>query len=63
MASDQIKEGMKQGCGRGIWVGLPPSAWNSVKGSRNVENDCHETGLGVRGLDGLKGHLLDHCQS
>ncbi len=54
---------MKQGCGRGIWVGLPPSAWNSVKGSRNVENDCHETGLGVRGLDGLKGHLLDHCQS
>ncbi|TRY57065.1 hypothetical protein DNTS_023961 [Danionella cerebrum] len=47
----------------GIWVECPPSGWNCVKRHRNVENDCHEMGLGVRGLDGLKGHLLDLCQS
>lgn len=59
----QMKEGKKRSFDRGIWVGLPPSGWNSVKGLRNVENDCHEIGLGVRGQDGFKGHLLDHCQS
>jgi len=46
---DHMKEGKKHSFGRGIWVGLPPSAWNTVKGPRNVENDCQEIGLGVRG--------------
>lgn len=38
----------------GIWAGLPPSGWNSVKWPWNVGNECHEIVPG-QGLEARKG--------
>lgn len=56
MASDVMSDegGDETELWEGNLGGVAPSGWNSVKGSRNVENDCHEIDLRVRGLNGLK---------